>query len=225
MAQESHSPDPREIVDETETLKLAEENRELISANYLGEIAVFRADVILKLQSHNALKPGVSWAVFNHSTESADVVEVSRKDTMIMMIASTSPQTPDKLLPPQIRIITNEVMLSESGLEILSEDVTVYPTSRSDYYVNSVEVRDGQIPEDTLASVFTVYDNQLALSDVAIRGTIAQALTDPDLEAPLLPFGDGSKLEDRLYAFSKAKEMLQEILHIEPAYTIDGAPS
>lgn len=224
MSYEINLPDPREFVDESEIETLEKVNEVVLSTYYLGHVNEFRARAFLKLCSVDAMKPGLGWAIFADNDQGSSLISGSPREILLIM-STYEPEETGKIVQPLIRVVTNETIPSENGLEVMSQDVIIDSNSDALYFASSALVHDGSVRTDTVASIFTIVESKLILNRSNLGSMVMQALSEPGLATPIRPFGDLNNFEDKLYALDRATEFLAEVQALEPIFKLSTQQS
>ena len=229
MGPEYYPPGGHDWVSSNDLRRARAHSEALLSEKYFHDVAAFRAQFFSKLTAYGAMHEGFGWAIFNGEDEDNTDTELYARRRVLLVCRSR----PDTLQAtshpiPLIRLITNEPIISESGISYLAEDATVYENGRASYHVGGVHVMDanGQ-PVDEIKHVLTPLfsvsaENNLLISTNSTPVTPSFILKDSVLpDDAARPFGPATSesLEDYIYALENASSILQSVMNIDPSHT------
>lgn len=222
------SPDSPEYIDIVELNKMY---MDVLLSAYLDKLHVFRAEAFLAISGCGAFKAteGWGWAVYDNSLEDGQLAVAGTKTTLLHY-AAFRPEIGDTSNAPNIRIITNELVVFEDVVQVLTQDARVEDTGESIYLPSALDIdtqlnEEGDVKEGVPAVIFQIADaGGVACSpNIDLPPSYLDACY-PNLEVVALqeglpsmhPFGQGSKVEDLSYALDMAGQLLREVSRLEP---------
>jgi hypothetical protein len=209
-----------------ETEALAAENATFAGAKYLGDVAVFRADVVLMFQNLD-LGEGARFAHFVLDSEMEGTVLTEPPTEVLVMLQSVFVGHGDLAQRrPHVRMFKSECFSTEKRHEYFTTDVCVDAYAYSQYMVDSfplVEKDEGvELSEGNTKSVVPFFhvseEGNLGFADNYAIFTRIQGLQDsrkPTSER-VRPFGHFTQLIDRTAALAVAQDMLKLVKDKEP---------
>jgi len=204
--------------------KFLAENHRALRIKYRGDVAVTRAEAILKLERDGAYDTGRGWAVYRTggvATAGATTVEEPVRSYLLMAI---SPDGPNMEHPVSLRLITNECFQVGSEVHVLSEDVTLDNENDAQFCVDAVPfTAEGEVAAPSAGIYFEASPG----SPLRFRNyepytpalTISAAVHHRGrgvLKDEFMPFGMFHSLYAKEYALSRLRENLAAIATLEP---------
>lgn len=209
-----YPPEGHDFVGTAEVRRLEQSNDVLFTANLLGQMALFRAEVSELLSRAGAFDSLTVLALYH-----AESNEYPMGDEAGVLLACEPIQQPTEIVvgvfsypdrtAPVIRVITNEPVFAggQEGSYIV-EDVSVDDENDAQYGLGVLflaELEPGQSPS---YPCIQVRDGIISMSFAAFTPTVD---VHPNRYDQLYPLGHYKVPRDKLYALQRAREIISRI--------------
>ncbi len=217
MRSNYYPPDGYDWVEMAELQRLAAQNNALADEVYAKNVRDFRYAFFDKLLAHDAVDEGYGWATFVAEEEPGSVATLGKPE---ILLASSS-----KL---RFRVVSNELLEINNAPLFLAEEVTISPSGYAQYSIDVMHIQARpdetyakaflRCFEETNSAIFVAGEDSLILKRPRWFTAPIMPVADPSGRGPkAIPFGVPNVALDKLYALSKANELLQSVLDLEPS--------
>lgn len=231
--------DEAAILEEVE--KLRKENDAMAYANYMGQVTVLRADILLKMESLGISPANLGWMYFNLGEDEEGSLLSAPSDLLVMCTLSKGEQEDGKVFErPRIRLFKSELFHTPLGSEYLTTDAIVDQEGDAQYLVDSVwlpQTKPDEFLPTTIAEVRSVEATVNSKANVPFfavdsNGKLVMAgeysgFTRPfyismklwgNYKAEALPFGHYSVLTDSSDAVTIARSLFDSVKFLRPKH-------
>ena len=231
---DSYSPENYDWVDADSLADLTAQTPALVAEKYEHDMVAFRRQFYGKLLAHKAMEANnFGWAIFSPMDLAGSVATLGERNTLLVCRYPGNPGDDDLYAVPALRIITNELMVSDTDdIFYTTEDIIVDKKGDARYMMDAVaapDFRDATTADKSclelrksLSPLFFI-DDQATLSVTKnTRSTIPIFIvTDPEhTQKRVTPFGRTDSLEDKIFALEKANKILRGVLDQDPTYSL-----
>lgn len=198
-----------DFIPEAELENEAMLNRRMLVSKLHEDMAVFRAEVFLKLMKHNSLRNGWGWAVFYSDMAAGRGGLAQLDDRTEVLIAVRRERNIPETRPSSIHLLTQQLHRQQDGGSFMLEEVTIDWENDAQYRVSSFSYDDETQNVDIGTSPYFHADEE-GLSVFNFKQfTPTDPIYVPGLSVrSTMPFGHYSNIEDRIYALTRAQEIL-----------------
>ncbi len=200
-----------------------------MAEKYIHDLGDFRDSLSSKLLAHHAISNGFGWAIFGAEQYDGSVAALAPREILLFSRFRPESMVAGGVNAPLIRIITNEPVIYDETAAYLAEEITLFENGNARFLLDAMKAgrgefssstQDGQLVTPSLSPIFKVNDHgQLAITTNSGKVTpVIKIVPDHDPSIPIRPFGLPSDTEDRLFALSRAQDILLSVMDIAPSH-------